>query len=151
MELGLASIVVLSECNHITRDTTYFTNNYVRRINTPYYENGFVFDKLYIFLKGFIGMLESKYQKRIIKILEKEFPGCLILKNDPTYIQGIPDLLILYKDKWASLEVKRSSTSPIRPNQKYYVNLMDEMSYSSFIFPENEEEVLNDLQRALRS
>ena len=70
------------------------------------------------------------------------------MKNDPNYIQGIPDLIILYEDKWASLEVKRSATATQRPNQEYYVELMDMMSFSRFIFPENKEEVLNELQHA---
>lgn len=68
------------------------------------------------------------------------------MKNDPNYIQGIPDLIILYEDKWASLEVKRDSTATQRPNQEYYVELMNMMSFSRFIFPENKEEVLNELQ-----
>lgn len=96
-------------------------------------------------------MLESDYQSYLIKKIKKMFPGCVVLKNDPCYIQGVPDLLILNKDRWASLEVKKSSKSKVRPNQKYYVDLMRDMSYSSFIYPENEEEVFNDLQQALRA
>ena len=79
------------------------------------------------------------------------FPGCYILKNDPNYIQGIPDILILYKDKWATLEVKKSRNSSRRPNQEYYVNDMNELSFSSFIYPENKEEVLNAIQSKFRS
>lgn len=73
-----------------------------------------------------------------------------MLKNDPNYIQGMPDLTVLYKSSWATLEGKRSGTAPQRPNQDYYVTLMNEMSYSAFIYPENKEEVLDELQRALR-
>lgn len=93
-------------------------------------------------------MLENKFQSKLIKELKKEFPGCMVLKNDPTYIQGIPDLLVLYKDKWASLEIKASSTAKHQPNQDYYVDKMNEMSHSAFIFPENKDQVLDDLRKA---
>lgn len=91
-------------------------------------------------------MLENKFQSKLIKELKKEFPGCMVLKNDPTYIQGVPDLLVLYKDRWAGLEVKRSATAKHQPNQDYYVNKMNEMSFSSFIYPENKETVLSELR-----
>lgn len=77
-------------------------------------------------------------------------PGSIVLKNDPNYIQGIPDYLVLYDNKWAALEIKRSATAPRRPNQQYYIDLMDKMSYAAFIYPENMEEVLNELQRTLQ-
>ncbi len=96
-------------------------------------------------------MLERDFQKNLIKEIKNRFPGAIVLKNDPDYIQGIPDLTILYKDKWASLECKRSEKASTRPNQKYYVSKMDEMSFSRIIFPENKEEVLNDLQQAFGS
>lgn len=91
-------------------------------------------------------MLESKFQANLIKKLKKRFPGCMVLKNDPTYLQGIPDLLVLYKDKWASLECKKSANARHQPNQDYYVKQMNDMSFSSFICPENEPEVLNELK-----
>lgn len=92
-------------------------------------------------------MLENEFQAKLIKELKKEFPGCMVLKNDPTYIQGVPDLLVLYKDKWASLEAKKSATAKHQPNQDYYVNKMNEMSHSAFIYPENKDEVLDDLRK----
>ena len=76
-------------------------------------------------------MLENKFQANLIKELKERFPGCIVMKNDPTYIQGIPDLLVLHKDKWASLECK-----------------MNQMSFSRFICPENKEEVLDELQQS---
>lgn len=92
-------------------------------------------------------MLENKFQAKLIKELKKEFPGCIVLKNDSSYIQGVPDLLVLYKDKWASLEVKKSATAKHQPNQDYYVDKMNEMSHSAFIFPENKDQVLDDLRK----
>ena len=94
---------------------------------------------------------ESEFQKGLIKELKEKFVGCLVMKLDSGYIQGIPDLLILWKNKWATLECKRSSKASKRPNQEYYVSKMDEMSFSRFIDPENKEEVLNDLEQAFRS
>lgn len=96
-------------------------------------------------------MLESAFQSKLIKELKKIFPGCIVLKNDSGYLQGIPDLLILYNNKWASLECKQNSKSKKRPNQEYYVDKMNEMSFSRFICPENKEEVLNELQQAFES
>ena len=95
-------------------------------------------------------MLERDFQSKLIKELKTRFPGAIVIKNDPDYIQGIPDLLILYKNKWASLEVKNSEKAKHRPNQDYYVKMMNEMSFSSFIFPENKEDVLDDLERSLK-
>lgn len=93
--------------------------------------------------------LERDFQASLIKELKARFPGCMVIKLDPDYIQGIPDLLILFGDKWATLECKRSASASHRPNQNYYVNQMNEMSYSAFIYPENKEEVLDELQHAL--
>lgn len=95
--------------------------------------------------------LESLFQSNLIKELKQIYPGCMIFKNDPNYIQGVPDLLILYKKHWAALECKKAYNSPCRPNQPYYVDLMDSMSFASFVYPENKEEVLDGLQGAFRA
>lgn len=95
-------------------------------------------------------MLESEFQAKLKKELKSRFPGCYVLKTDPTDIQGIPDLLILHNDKWASLEVKKSAKASHRPNQDYRVEEMNKMSYSAFVYPENKEEVLNDLERLFK-
>lgn len=93
-------------------------------------------------------MTENQYQAGLIKRLEARFPGCVIMKNDAAYKQGILDLTILYGRYWATLEVKRSEDSPVRPNQDFYVQRLDEMSFAAYIYPENEEEVLSALQQA---
>ena len=89
--------------------------------------------------------LESGFQDRLITELKEMFPGCMVFKMDQ--IQGIPDLLILYGKRWASLENKKSLTAKRQPNQEYYVDLMNRMSFSRFICPENKEEVLSELQK----
>lgn len=96
-------------------------------------------------------MKESQFQSQLIKKLKKIFPGCVVLKNDPEYIQGFPDLTIFYNDRWAVLECKQSANSHHQPNQDFYISTLDAMSFGRFISPENEEEVLNDLQSAFRS
>ena len=93
-------------------------------------------------------MRENKFQSKLIQEIKEMLPGCIVLKNDPNYIQGIPDLLVLYKNKWAALENKRSANAAKQPNQEYYVGMMDEMSFSRFIYPENKEEVLDELYQA---
>ena len=93
-------------------------------------------------------MLESKFQADLKKELEKRFPGCIVTKLDSSYIQGIPDLLVLWRDKWAVLECKKNGSAKKQPNQEYYVEKMNEMSFSKFIYPENKEEVLHELQQA---
>lgn len=96
-------------------------------------------------------MLESVYQAKLIKELKHLFPGCIILKNDTERRQGIPDLVIFYKDRWAMLEVKADENSEEQPNQRWYVELLDLMSFAAFIFPQNQEEVLNALQSSFRN
>lgn len=91
---------------------------------------------------------EAAYQARLIKKIQSIFPDCFILKNDPDEYQGVPDLLILYGDQWAMLEVKRSANESIQPNQEYYISMFDFMSFAAFIYPENEEMVLDELQSA---
>ena len=95
-------------------------------------------------------MRENDYQKGLKKKLKTMFPGCLVTKLDSSDIQGIPDLLVLYENKWAVLEVKKDATAQHRPNQDYYVAKLNEMSFSRFIYPENEEEVLDELYKTFQ-
>lgn len=91
--------------------------------------------------------LESKFQKELMDEIREEYPGCVILKNDSSYIQGFPDWTILYEDKWATIEAKRSANATKQPNQEYYVDKLNNMSFSRFAYPENKEEVLQDLRK----
>jgi len=95
--------------------------------------------------------INIKDKSKLIKELKKLFPGCIVMKSDSGYLQGIPDLLILFNDKWAALECKQHAGAKKQPNQEYYVGKMDEMSFSRFICPENKEEVLHDLQQSFQS
>lgn len=94
---------------------------------------------------------EGEYKRKLVAKISNMFPGCLVLKNDPTFLQGVPDLTVLWKDKWALLETKRESQAHVQPNQPYYVKKANDMSFAAIIYPENEEEVLHDLQQAFRT
>lgn len=94
-------------------------------------------------------MTENRYQADLIKRLDRMFPGSVILKNDSGYLQGIPDLTFFWGPVWAWLEVKAYEGAPEQPNQHYYIDLANQMgAFGAFIYPENEEEVLNALQQA---
>jgi hypothetical protein len=94
--------------------------------------------------------LESKFQKEFIDEAKVRYPGCIALKNDSSYIQGFPDWTLLYEDKWAVLEMKKERGARKQPNQEYYVDKLNKMSYSSFVFPENKDEVFDDLDRLFK-
>lgn len=93
---------------------------------------------------------ENKFQSNLKKELKAMFPGCIVTKLDSSDIQGIPDLLVLYKNKWATLENKRHSKASHQPNQDYYVDKMNKMSFSRFIYPENKDEILNEVREFFR-
>lgn len=94
---------------------------------------------------------ENTFKTNLIKEIKNKFPGCMIFHLNPSERNGVPDLLILYKNKWATLEGKKSKNSKKRPHQNYYVDLMNKMSFSRFVYPENKEEVLNELSKAFRT
>ena len=94
-------------------------------------------------------MLERTFQSKVIKELKKKFKDSIVLKLDAGYIQGIPDILILKGNRWAALEIKRGDKYKCQPNQKYYIERMNNMSFARIVTPENWKEVLNELQSAL--
>ena len=102
-------------------------------------------------MREVIFMKENKFQSDLIKEIKERFNGCIVTKLDSAHIQGIPDLLVLYKDKWATLECKRNGKASHRPNQEYYVNKMNEMSFSRFVYPESKEAVLDELQQSFKA
>lgn len=95
-------------------------------------------------------MKESAFQAKLIREIKKRFPGVIVLKNDPNYIQGFPDLTVLYKDRWAVLEIKQSEKASHQPNQDFYILQADKMSVGRFVYPENMMEVLDDLARSFQ-
>ena len=105
---------------------------------------------LLYFLGGGYMKTENKYQAGLIKRIKERYSGAIVLKNDSHYKQGIPDLTVLYKDKWAALECKQDDKASKRPNQPYYISKMDEMSFARFISPDNEEDVLNEMDAAFK-
>lgn len=98
-----------------------------------------------------MGVNENRYQAKLIKRIRFIFPEAIVLKTDSSYMQGIPDLLILLKNRWAALEVKKDPRASFRPNQEFWINTMNRMSYASVINPENEERVLYELERFFES
>jgi hypothetical protein len=96
---------------------------------------------------------ESDYQASLKRKILQMLPDAIVYKNGIGVPQGFPDLMILYKGKWAALEVKRSEKEAKhpRPNQPQWVERLNGMSFASFVFPENEKEVLDALYRSLKT
>ena len=97
-----------------------------------------------------MGKRENDFQSKLITKLKDRFDGCMVMKLDPNYIQGIPDLSVLYGSKWALLEVKKSNKASKRPNQPYYIQYAKDNAYGAIVSPENKEDILNELQQALQ-
>lgn len=106
-------------------------------------------------------MREDVYHTKLVKRLDHTFPGCIIVRLDPRFVdfyidgerysQGVLDILVLYRGRVAALELKRARTAAKQANQEYFVQQFGDVCFAAFIFPENEEEVLNDLQQAFSS
>lgn len=104
----------------------------------------------YIFWKGDTMKKENAFQAELIKKIKDRFVGAIVLKNDSSYKQGIPDLTVLYENKWAALECKKDDKSHHQPNQDYYISKMNDMSFARFISPENQEDILNEMDEAFK-
>lgn len=103
----------------------------------------------FYFLKG-EKMKESAFQLKLIKEIESIIPGSIVLKGNSAFIQGFPDLVVLLPNgKWCCLECKKSEDAQHQPNQDYYIDFLNDGGYASFIFPNNKEDILNDIQRSL--
>lgn len=95
-------------------------------------------------------MREAEFQRKLITEIKDRFQDCVVIKNDADYIQGIPDITVFWGNHWATLECKRSARASHRPNQDYYVDKMNGMSFSAFVYPENMEDVLDDMERSFK-
>lgn len=95
-------------------------------------------------------MLENSFKTKLIKKIKDRFPGSYIFHLDPNELQGAPDLLVLYKNKWAALEGKKNKKASLRPNQQFYVDKFNSMSFARIIFPENAEEVLDEMEQSFK-
>lgn len=122
-----------------------------REKNIPFYGGNRMRLTHYSFHFGGCSMLENKFKTRLVKELKERFPGCKVVHLDPNEVQGHPDLLVLYGHTWGALEGKRSADAPHRPNQDYYVQDFNSMSFAAFIYPENKEEVLNAMERSFEA
>lgn len=105
---------------------------------------------------GVVTKLERDYQMYLIPEILKVLPGRklvdkFVIINDANQVQGIPDLSVFCRSKWAMLEVKLSEKSKIQPNQEWYITNWGQFIFTAFIYPENEKEVLLALQQSLGS
>ncbi len=115
------------------------------------YRHLYFWPRVFFFFKGERMAAESRFQTKLIKQLKKRFPGCMVMKTNPGYIQGLPDLLVLVGKRWAALEVKARRNAHHQPNQDFYISKLNKMGFARFIFPENMEEVLNEMEQSFRS
>lgn len=95
-------------------------------------------------------MLENKFKTKLIQEIRARLPEAIVLHTNPPP-QGIPDLLVLYKDHWAALEGKKKQDSSHRPNQDYWIDKMNGMSFARFICPENKEAVLDAMEQSFKT
>jgi hypothetical protein len=92
-------------------------------------------------------LLEGAYKTQLSHRIEERFaPRAMVVRLDSALLQGVPDLLVLFEGGfWAALEGKTSARAKKQPNQPWWVANLDRLCFSAFIYPENEEAVLNEL------
>ncbi len=90
-------------------------------------------------------MLENLFKKYVKKRIIDRFPNLDLDFITPTN-RSMPDMIIIAPIVWAALEFKRSEGASLRPNQDYHIMRLNEKGYATFVFPENVEEVLDELE-----
>lgn len=93
---------------------------------------------------------ESDFERELMEDLDEAFPGCMVIKGASMFRQGVPDRILLCGKNWAALEVKPDPKAATQPNQPWYVEKMNDMSYAAIITPENKQEVISEIQAAFR-
>ena len=71
-------------------------------------------------------MLENKFKTKPIKEIRERLPGAIVLHINPPP-QGLPDPLVLNRERWAALEGYTETNSSHRPNQDYWIEKMNGM------------------------
>ena len=93
-------------------------------------------------------MSEATFRTKWLNKFKKLSPDIFIEFADPKRKNGIPDVIIFYKKKYARLETKRSKNASKRLHQQYYIDYFNSQGiYAAFLTPENQEEVYNALRR----
>ncbi len=91
-------------------------------------------------------MLESEFKEIVKDEIRDRFPD-LDLDFVTTISRSMPDMIILAPAcYWAALEFKRSKNSPHRPNQDHHIERLRKKGYATFVYPENLEVVLDELE-----
>lgn len=91
---------------------------------------------------------EGRYKTELTKRIYQRFGRdvCEVLVLDSR--QGLPDRLIVFQGGfWAFLEAKTHAKAKRQPNQPYYIDHFGRMCFAAFIYPENEEAVLNAIEQ----
>jgi len=98
-------------------------------------------------------MLESAFKKNFITELNVRLaPIDLEYIHTRSHNRSFPDLLILGPGStWAALEFKAAEEADHQPNQAWYINRLNHWAYATFMYPENREEVLGDLEKLFTS
>lgn len=95
-------------------------------------------------------MRESAFERRVVSDIKSWNDNVLVLKNNASMIQGIPDRTVYFADKFAMLEFKKSKDAKHQPNQDWYIDKINSNGgFARFIYPENEEKTLADLKKFL--
>lgn len=90
-------------------------------------------------------MAERQFQAKLIRELRDL--GFTVWKNqqNATTELGRPDLIVLKGVFWGCLEVKKDRLASHRPFQDAKVSTYDKMSFARFIYPENKDEIIEEL------